>query len=124
MRRSVGVRHFALIAAMKQNCGAEARLYEFFLAFENLTIGQVFADINVVFSTLKDAHKAKTAKRSHMDANCSEDDLSAATRSSCGWASAAWSARCPTCTSRRRAAWRWARGSSPRCALAAEMAAS
>ena len=73
MRRSVGILHFAFISAMKQfflgtsrrsvgilhfafirHCTTEGRLYEFFLAFD-----QVFVDTYVVFGSLKDVHKAK-----------------------------------------------------------------
>ena len=49
IRRSVGIRHFPFVKAMRQYCLTESRLYEFFLAFENLAIDQVFGDINIIF---------------------------------------------------------------------------
>merc|ERR1712154_678023 len=52
VRRSIGVRHFPFLNAMKQYCMTESRLYEFFLAFENLAIDQVFGDINVIFGVV------------------------------------------------------------------------
>jgi len=57
VHRSIGIRHFPFLNAMKQYCMTESRLYEFFLAFENLAIDQVFGDINVIFGV---AHKSKT----------------------------------------------------------------
>ena len=48
MHKKVGIRHFPLIRGMKEFCLTESRLYEYFLAFENLAIDQVFGDVHVV----------------------------------------------------------------------------
>merc|ERR1711933_218393 len=53
IRRSIGIRHFPFVSAMRQYCLTESRLYEFFLAFENLAIDQVFGDINIIFGKTK-----------------------------------------------------------------------
>ena len=58
IRRSIGIRHFPFIKAMRQYCLTESRLYEFFLAFENLGIDQVFGDINIIFGEVNSIIKS------------------------------------------------------------------
>eukprot|EP01083_Nonionella_stella_P187134 686939_1 len=61
IRRSIGIRHFPFIKAMRQYMMSESRLYEFFLAFENLAIDRVFGDINIVLAADKKKKKMKIA---------------------------------------------------------------
>jgi len=66
IRRSVGIRHFPLVKAMRQYCLSEPRLYEFFLAFENLAIDQIFGDINIIFGDSSNKEKQKKKDNSNI----------------------------------------------------------
>ncbi len=66
IRRSIGIRHFPYINAMKQYCLTESRLYEFFLAFENLAIDQIFGDINIIFGDIKKPNNNTQNKPPHL----------------------------------------------------------